>query len=73
MEKMNGCNARLIITVGSLCAVVGELEEKPGQYKAWLQEGNGGAPIWERPFEKLNHAAGFLCETALPKRAGKSA
>ena len=71
MDNMNGCKVKLIITLGSLSAIAGELEEQPGQYKVWLQDEDGGAPIWERPFDKLNHAAGFLCEMAFPRDSGE--
>ena len=71
MENMNGCKAKFIITVGSLSVITGENEAQPGQYKVWAQEQNEEAPVWERSFDKLNHAAGFLCGITFPKNAAR--
>ena len=72
MESNNGCIAKFIITVGSLSVTAGELTDQPGQYKVWLQDANEDAPVWERSFDKLNHATGFLCGAAFPKNAEQS-
>jgi len=63
MENNNGCKAKIIITVGSLSITAG---------KVWLQDTNGDEPVWERSFDKLNHATGFLCEAAFPKNVEQS-
>ena len=69
MESNNGCKAKIIITIGSLSIAAGELTEQPGQYKVWLQDINEDAPVWERSFDRLSHATGFLCDKAFPRNA----
>ena len=68
MENINGLNAKFIITVGSLRLAAGELADQPGQYRVMAHDINEDAPVWERSFDRLNHATGFLCDKALPRR-----